>query len=225
MLIFPITSLHRKENHSMSKKSMSKKFLLVSLFFVFFGIANTSMGNGHGPEAWKDNEGHLAPSKVRRAADTLWNAVEAEGSAAFDAGWGVGKKMPCGPKRVCLNICTCGLVECMMATCGEYDEFGYSTRAQAYPNAYEAKQMIYAERTREVMTALAEFKEAVNQYVANPEQYSGDANVCELGPWVEDNAWHINDMFVSGRRDLSDVTRTTKDFVNAHGGWVNDYGT
>ena len=155
---------------------------------------------------------------MRKAADELWEGVKVEGAAAFDAGWGVGKQMPWGCQRGCLCCMTCGILECMMATMGKYDEFGWNAQFRAQRRAEE---MVYEQRTKEVTSLLANFKDSVNQSVKNPVQYSGEANIGGIGPWFEDGAWEYSEgLFVSGWRDLSGLFQSTKAFVNSHGGWV-----
>ena len=223
---------------------MYKKFLCIPIILAFLCGANNAIGmdrneltrlhhvtpkvmgiqdRAPGQEAWKDNSSCIAPPKVRKAADNLWDAVKREGSASFDAKWGVQKKAPCGFVRGCLCCFSCGCSECMWA-CDTYDEFGWRVGS----GDTTAQRLIFTQRTKEVMTALEDFKECVNSSVLKPEQYSGDANVCNLGPWIEDDSlriYHGIDIgfaLVGGRRDLSFIPESTRAFVNSHGGCVTD---
>ena len=98
------------------------------------------------------------------------------------------------------------------------------------PPIYRAvgSDILYQQRQKEMNEAFNYFKEVVNRSVLKPENYIGDANVCQLGPWVEDNvsSWGggLRDLlkFYSGRRDLSNLAQSTREFVNKHGGWVTE---
>lgn len=221
-----------------------KKFLFIS-FVLMMPYMNLSLGamidektnithttavklGKPGPEEWKDSSGNPAPPNVRRAADNLWDAVENEGSAAGDAGWRYREDKccnMCGAGRVIFAILCCGLNECCDVTCGKAmrpgndGEFVHCDIASV---EHKAKKLIWDQRTIEAKERLKDFKEAVNSSVLKPEGYSGDADMCTLGPWSKDNAlvWNEpNIQYHSGRRDLSSVPQSTMVFVNKHGGW------
>jgi hypothetical protein len=227
---------------------MYKKFLWTSVTVAFLWGANNAVGmdkdeqtpisrvplakrmelqdHAPGPEAWKDNAGHPAPASVRKAADNLWDAVKLEGAAAFAVNWGVQKKAPCGLGRALCCLCTCGFTECILSNV-TFDEF---TNAGMYNHPSANEHYTAKQREQEVTMALKEFREIVNSSVSKPEQYSGDAKICELGPWVEDDSLKVvpgfccsctDSTFVGGRRDLSLVPESTRAFVNAHGGWTD----
>lgn len=179
-----------------------------------------------GPEAWKDASGNPAPPNVRRAADNLWDAVEREGTAAANVGWGKKEVGPFCGVRACLCCMTCGFTECMHCLGGTFKDDGNFCidGTRSYYSTAESS-IVKTQRVDEREEAFSSFKNIVNSSVLNPEQYSGDANICELGPWVVDNvsSWDgdplTNVKFHSGRRDLSHVSQSTMEFVNKHGGW------
>ena len=194
---------------------MSNNFLKILVLLTFFVGTKSVIGAAPGPEEWRDDASHLAPAVVRKAADNLWNAVKLDGAAAFDAGYGVRKK-ECNCWRVFTGLLCC-FGECVLC-CKDFDKFVYEADADRGRSG-----VLYQQRTKEVMTALQEFKDIINRSVSRPEQYSGDANVCDLGPWVEDYAWEKSPggyKFTSARRNLGGVTGSVKAFVNAHGGWA-----
>ena len=203
---------------------MFKNFLRMLVLLTFLiGIGNV-MGSAPGADAWKDDAGHPAPASVRRAADNLWTVVKEEGKAAFDSGYGIRKKTPCGFQRGIAAIITCGINECCIS-CTEFDKFVHD--GNILVSTYERNVIIYNQKEKEVKEALQRFKDAVNISVSRPEVYSGDANICNLGLWIEDNRWSntlsgARFTFVSASRDLSDVLKSTKAFVKAHGGWVSE---
>lgn len=215
---------NKNNRDSMIKKVLlSQKTLLISVVLVFLCSTNSAIKAGHAPgaEEWKDQSGRFAPARVRQAADKLWNSVEEEGGAALNAGWGVQKEMRCGPNRCFVGILLCGLPElwymCLRSQ-GRYDNFGQSSLSRPMTS-----RLAFEQKTRELKEALAEFKNVVNGCVSRPEQYSGDADICTLGPWVEDGAWSLDEgSLVSARRDMSGVARSTMIFVNMHGGWVSN---
>lgn len=226
-------------------EKVNKKFILMQIILAFLWVTNSAIGmdrdeltilhhvnprvmgmqdRAPGPESWKDNFGRTAPPRVRKAADQLWGAVKIEGKASFDAKWGVQKKAPCGLIRGCLCCFSCGCSECMYSCCDTYDEFGWRVGS----GDAKTERLIFTQRTKEAMEALDFFNECVNASVLKPEQYSGDANVCRLGAWIEDDSLRINYSIgfalVGGYRDLSLIPKSTMAFVNAHGGWVTDDG-
>jgi len=193
------------------------------------------------PEAWKDASGNPAPPNVRRAADNLWDAVEREGEAAWNAGWGK-KKVPsycnqddgcCSSNGIpccCRVFCClplCGILECLVciersSIPGSNDEFVY----YPYSVQFSAQKMVLNQKEQEMQTALNNFKEAVNHSVLQPEQYSGDADVCKIGAWVSNESVFCSGgssfsgiIYYRGIRDLSGIPQSTMEFVNKHGGW------
>lgn len=199
---------------------MYKKCLQMLLLLGFFWTpANAMSGAPGGAEPWKDNHGRAAPARVRKAADELWDAVTIEGRAALDAGKGFKGDTCCdsqfGVCRILLALLTCGLSECDRPDLAD-DAFG-----QWQQNPSAAHVAIYTQRALNVQTALNNFKEEVNRCVVKPVAYSGDANVCVLGPWIKDGAWQkLDGTLVSGRRDLSGIIPSVLRFVNAQGGWA-----
>jgi hypothetical protein len=206
------------------EKIMIKRFFYILVLSVFFCNLNCVAGKGPGPEEWKDDRGRTAPPAVRKAADDLWGVVEMEGTASFNAGWSVRKlELSWTCTRIAACLFTCGLNEC----CLGYEKTKLNEEFE-WNRASRSKD-VYSLRQQEVSTAFETFKSVVNKLVVRPEDYSGDADICEIGPWIEDGAWKENDngfvWFASGRRDLSNVTRMTMNFVNSHGGWNIGYGS
>lgn len=211
---------------------MFKDFLQMLILLAFLvGIGNV-MGAAPGVDAWRDEAGHPAPALVRQAADSLWEAVKIEGGAAFDAGWGVTKETSCGCYRILGAIITLGFNECVKcSSCQEYDEF-HRYRYPGHTYGSRESSAIYSQREKEAKEALQRFKNAVNTFVSKPEQYSGDADICQFGSWTEDGRWHIRPdgecgalKFVSASRDLSNVPQSVRAFVNEHGGWTSEIDT
>jgi len=198
---------------------MFKNFLrLLTLLTVLISIDNV-MGSAPGIDEWRDEARHPAPASVRQAADRLWTAVSEEGAAAFSAGWGIRKRPPCGFLRVLGAIFLCGTTECKIA-CTEFDTFAHDG-----VHYIDERNQVYGQRRREVDEALRIFKDTVNRSVSRPEQYSGDARICSLGSWVEDNrrrfSWPPMELS-SASRDLRNVASSVRAFVNAHGGWASE---
>ena len=205
-----------------------KLFGILALLIFLINISNV-MGATPGLDEWKDDMGRPAPASVRRAADMLWTAVKIEGEAAFDAGWGVPVeyKEKCGSYQCfkCVMCCiSCGVSVCLGALCEEKPKYGEVCRDGLYNGYASIQRATFDRRTEEVTAALQTFKDTINRSVLRPEPYSGDARICELGPWVRDNAWYKDSRpqygFASVRRDLSGVLQSTKSFVKAHGGWA-----
>lgn len=204
---------------------MNKKFLCISIVLTFLTFSNSAIGGKAPREGWEDQNGTSAPAVVRKAADDLWNAVEIEGGAAFDAGWGVmrrkGEVQQHWLTRGCFCIFTCGVTECLNSDAlvnTKLNEFDWR-------DFYNQPRVVMDQRTKEMTTALDVFRNAVNSNVAHPVAYSGDANVCNLGDWVEDGVRQINPPGMyhcfSGHRNLSHVQHFTMQFVKDHGGWNN----
>lgn len=199
---------------------MHKKFLWTSVLLAFLLGANSSMGGGPGAEEWIDNEGLRAPAQVRKAADALWDAVDDESDASLNAGWGFEELDPdCGCTRCQYCCMTCGITECVRPCATDSGEYGSSrvmTRHRDFHLQYEQK-------TSEVMKALAVFRDAVNGNVVGPELYSGDAAICELGPWCKGVTYlPVQDglrRLYRAKRDLSHIPESSRNFVNLHGGW------
>jgi len=218
---------------------MYKKFFWIPIILSFFlGVndANGMESRAPGAEEWKDSSNKPAPAVVRKAADNLWQAVEKEGEAAFDAGWGisekeeVAKEWNTGLHRCLLGLCTCGISECSQG-CGEFCCKPQGIQYDKFYFVYDgsdrtAEKILYNQRAKEAERALNDFIEIVNTSVLKPEEYSGDAKFCEFGPWTLDNRWVKRSHYISSaRRDLVQVPQSTRDFVNAHGGWNISYGS
>lgn len=206
---------------------MFKNFLRTLTLLTFFISTGNVMGSAPGVDAWKDDAGQPAPAGVRRAAENLWTAVKEEGKAAFDAGWGIKKKTSSTCHRVSAALCTIGISECQIA-CAELDTFVHDTGMFGKDwHEHDTKEVkaIYDQKHKQVTEALRSFKDAVNLSVSRPEQYSGDAHICQFGPWIVDNRNNTRDCgviwFVSASRDLNDILRLVRAFVRAHGGWAS----
>lgn len=208
---------------------MFKRFFGALALLTFLINVGNVMGAAPGLDEWKDNAGRPAPASVRRAADSLWTAVKIEGEAAFDSGYGVpveNKEKPCWYRSYqCMTCCiTCGISLCIGALCEEKPKYGEVCRDPLYGGYASIPRLTFEKRTEEVTAAMQVFRDIINRSVLRPEPYSGDARICELGPWIRDNAWYKDSSpqygFASVRRDLSGVLQSTKAFVNAHGGWA-----
>jgi hypothetical protein len=205
------------------------KIMHLSLIFTFLFFTNNAIGKGPGSEEWIDEKGSHAPPIVRQAADDLWDVVANEGIAANNAGWGQKEKLWDDCCCWTVSILSCGLIPCI-ACCAPGDDGDFLKKPMS--NQYEiALNQIdedrYNQKTKEVNQALEKFKDAVNKSVLKPESYSGDANICNLGSWIVDDAsTAISTDYVSTikynscHRDLSRITAETKSFVNKHGGWI-----
>jgi hypothetical protein len=201
---------------------MLKKFIRTLIVLAFLFVENSAMGSS-APKGWLDESGHSAPSTVRAAADQLWRAVEIEGSAAFDANYGLIQKPSCDCNRFCIVFSTCGLSElcdCWYPCCngqGCTSNFG---RIQYYEGGLRAEGVIFEHRTKEMKEVLENFKTLVNSSVSSPVGYQGDAEICDIGPWIADHGWTKHSGRLSSvRRDLRSVQGSTMSFVNKHGGW------
>ncbi len=201
---------------------MYKKFFLPFIFITFLGLGNNAVGNAPGPDEWKDSFGRLAPARVRVAADELWSAASIEGHAAHAEGFGYFRNPDCSAKEICCTTMMCGLILCCKA--GDIIKQGEQPRQHALRSYDFDMSRSIAKVNAE--KALRNFKEAVNSSVVEPEQYSGDARVCDLGPWVVDpNGWVRDGEYVfhkidSGIRVSSITVKNVLKFVDSHKGWV-----
>jgi hypothetical protein len=219
---------------------MKNKLFFLLILLAFFGSTNSAISMRPEANEWTDSSGHYAPAMVRKAADDLWDAVKREGAAAADNGWLKREDILCNQGRIPSIICcviTGGLYSlcwCPGLCCerlkapgndGEFSQ-NQNTDSTSTIALYQepAMDIIYQQRKKEMDMALENFKEAINKNVLKPEQYSGDANICNLGPWVIDEdagrVWNLpHSKYHSGHRDMSKVVNSTMSFVNNHGGW------
>jgi hypothetical protein len=180
---------------------------------------------------WKDKDQKDAPAAVRRMHDRLLAAITADEEASLDAGLSV-KKSNCD---VCplLNrgmhcLCTCGMSECWFLCKFPSDEPKDYHKDSAFP-ASGSYQSIYDRRRAELEQAVANLKEAVNDSVASPEHYEGDANIFALGPYVFSGRWSRTGgdfcqgpkayKYYSVKRDASSIIPSIVAFADTHGGW------
>lgn len=220
-------TLNIKLSHFYRIITMYKKILYCS-YFLFLGLVNNATGNAPGAEEWKDSFGRLAPPRVRAAADELWAAASIEGHAAHAEGFGYFRNPDCSAKEVCCTTMFCGLILCCKA--GDIIKQGEQPRQHALrPYDFDMSHSI---ATSNAEKALRNFKEVVNSSVVSPENYSGDASICDLGPWVmDDNGWvrkgeYFFHKIDSGIRVSSKTVKKVLEFVNSHKGWaVSDVNT
>jgi hypothetical protein len=200
---------------------MYKKYIQTLLLLGFFWTPTCAMSGGApgGAEPWQDTEHRAAPARVRAAIDALWNAVEAEGDAALDVGWGFAAREyeTINPKRTICCLLTCGISWCGAT---KYDPKEFQ-RFRYHIWSTPAKDIHFQQTSEAVGHALTLLKQTVNTFVSRAEGYSGDATICELGNWTRNGKWTVSEGFIeSAQRDLSAVNASVMRFVNAHGGWA-----
>jgi hypothetical protein len=179
-------------------------------------------------QAWRDQKGRSAPTRVRYAADRLWTAVDEESKAALHAGMG----FPNTERSIldCLfatALCPCSLGVTLIhyLLChpdnANHDVFQRQGKGYNIDMSYYQRDK-FEETGVEVRRSLHDFKLTVNACVHSPEPYFGDAAICELGDWVRSSRWKRDDNKITcGQRDLSNVCRSVMQFVNTHGGWAS----
>lgn len=173
---------------------------------------------------WKDNNGNRAPAAFRKAADKLWNSVDAEAKFEWGHGYGIYKKHPVTCNRICCDILCCFLPECCSCINPNLNKIGtYGLHnMSASPDNWQIVNIQQAQKKEEVQHSFNDFKDTLNQSVKNPEHYIGDINIWTNNSIrVEDGAWnYLDGCLVSARRDLINLYEETLSFVNSHGGWT-----
>jgi len=209
---------------------MNKKFLWTFVVLIFCSLGNNLYAPAPGPQAWLDDQRQEAPACVRRAANELWDAVEAEGQCWCNVGYGAASKPSNWKKYKPLMLenilgCACsGATFCILPIicCLCCDEDGeYVIGQHNYNNSQDEVaaskiSTVVVERWKEALW------NAVNVSVKNPENFVNDRPAFQLGYAVQDGravnrscTMPVN----SVSRNMTDVPSSIKTFVNAHGGW------
>ncbi len=215
---------------------MQKKFLRISFLLAFLCGANSEMGAVPGADELRDDFGQRAPASVMRAAENLWRAVDADGEQAWICYRGIERRIDqtaCSD-RWCYLLCCCGM------DCCSHDfkpgALGYRPKAwidrPAYYDVYaqEADQKYMRAMSKEWKKIRVALNNAMAKYAFEVSRHVVDAPSestfykCDLGQWTHlaGSDWVSNGPYLEvghARRDTSQVTTSTRAYVNGRGGW------
>lgn len=224
------------------------KLIIKNLLLTIVLTANLNASNKEdvifhklGIQEWQDKYDRPAPPQFRQAADRLWDAVGDEDSMRCNAGWVKERKLSYEEtwerRGCCANIvrvfccpCSCGIAECViLSTTQKSQEFEGNfewndLHRQGKRSKYDAQLDIKVQFTNRYME---EYRTVLNKSVTNPINYSGDMNLEIDQTYIDYPDWtEWNDIkkryFMGGRRNLFGLWRNTLNFVNSHGGWMNE---
>lgn len=210
------------------KDYMRKKILLISLVFFTFG-GGLAIADRSTRQDWLDAQGHEAPGIVRQAADALWDAAQAETNNADEAGmWWKSSDRGYAQKtgrKIKSNQCFCCWTierdETRWVSIVEGSAQPWIMRGNPRCEAAQAMAHRFASATQAAYSAL---RAVVNNCVAQPVNYEGDADMGRLPELTKHPHSVWSAPFIMAGKSLvwrgpSPVVPEIMQFVNSRGGW------